>query len=158
MSRRNLIPINMSSGLDMRSASPDPTTGRYSQNLAERAAINFPGPKKPSSSKPKIKGIPSADKFKSLKLPLSLPSPESPKKKRGPQPRRPKKLFCPPGCIPENRLAGKTIKNNKKKRHKKTKKFKRRNRSKKIIRGGELIESSMLLGVLGGKRKYTKKI
>lgn len=156
MSRRNLIPINLSSGLDMRSASPDPTTGRYSQNLVERAAINFPGPKRPPSPKANIRSIPSADKFRSSKLPLSLP--QSPKKK-GPQPKRHKKVVCPPGCIPENRLAGKTIKNNKKKRHKKTKKkFMKRTKSKKNIRGGENIAASEIIGLIGGKRKYTKKI
>ncbi|MBU94969.1 MAG: hypothetical protein CL669_05190 [Balneola sp.] len=139
MSRRNLIPTDVSQGINMRSASPDPTTGRFSQTLADRAAQNFP-------KYSRTQKIPSSKKFDSqIKITrdssLSPPStlslqdnlPPSPKPKPKPQARRTRKknhsnLICPPGCVPESRLAGKINKKNKKNKKNKSKKKKRKTR------------------------------
>ena len=157
----------MSRGLDMRSASPDPTTGRFSQALANRAAQNFD--KFSSSQK-----IPSSSKFNRIDIQgdsnlsppatLSPPNtlalqqnlPVSPKRKPKPQARRTRKkkydtIICPPGCVPESRVAGKTKKYKKKKKKRKTKR-----RSKRRLRGGSsIIPSERLLGLYGGRR-YNK--
>ena len=148
MSRRNLIPTDASQGINMRSASPDPTTGRFSQTLADRAAQNFP-------KYSKTQKIPSSKKFDSeinitrdsslsppntLSPPITLslqdnlpPSPKlKPKPKlpaRIPARRTRKKNYgtvnCPPGCVPESRLAGKINKKNKSKKNKKKRKTRR---------------------------------
>mgnify|MGYP006231516879 FL=1 len=147
----------------MRSASPDPTTGRFSQALANRAAQNFT--KFSTSQK-----IPSSNKFNRIEiqgnLNLSPPAsvlppntltlqqnlPASPKPKPKPQARRTRKkryetVICPPGCVPESRIAGRTNKNKKKKKKRRTKRH-TRNR----IRGGtSIIPSEMLLGLYGGR-------
>ena len=167
MARRNLIPTDMSRGVDMRSASPDPTTGRFSQALANRAAQNFT-----RFSRPQI--IPSSSKFNRIEIqgnsnlspPATLSSPNtltlqqnlpaSPKPKPKPQARRTRKkryetVICPPGCVPESRIAGRTKKNKKKKKKRRTKRH-TRNR----IRGGtSIIPSERLLGLYGGRR-YNK--
>ena len=102
MARRNIIPTDMSRGIDMRSASPDPTTGRISQALANRAAQNF---SKFSTSQK----IPSSSKFNRIQiqansnlsppatlsppntLPLQQNLPTSPKPKPKPQARTTRK-------------------------------------------------------------------
>jgi hypothetical protein len=169
MARRNIISTDISQGLDMRSASPDPTTGRFSQALANRAAQNFnkfsSSQKIPSSSKFNridIQGdsnlSPPATLSPSNTLTLQQNLPASPKPKPKPQARRTRKkkyetVICPPGCVPESRVAGKTKKYKKKK---KKNKRKTKRHSKKRIRGGSsIIPSAMLLGLYGG-RKYNK--
>jgi hypothetical protein len=146
----------MSRGLNMRSASPDPTTGRFSQALANRAAQNFnkfsSSQKIPSSSKFNRQKIPSSSKFNRIDIqgdsnlspPATLSPPNtlalqqnlhtSPKPKPKPQARRTRKkkydtIICPPGCVPESRVAGMTKKYKKKKKKRKTKR-----RSKRRLR------------------------
>ncbi len=152
MARRNIIPTDMSRGIDMRSASPDPTTGRFSQALANRAAQNFTrfstSQKIPSSSKfnrIEIQGNSNLSHPATLSPPntltlqQNLPASPKPKPKPKPQTRRTRKkkydtIICPPGCVPESRVAGMTKKYKKKKKKRKTKR-----RSKRRIIGGSAV-------------------
>ena len=165
MARRNIIPTDMSRGIDMRSASPDPTTGRFSQALANRAAQNFTrfstSQKIPSSSKfnrIEIQGNSNLSPPATLSPPNTLTLqqnlPASPKPKQQTRRTRKKKydtIICPPGCVPESRVAGMTKKYKKKKKKRKTKRH-----SKRRLRGGSsIIPSDRLLGLYGGRR-YNK--
>ena len=168
MARRNLIPTDMSRGIDMRSASPDPTTGRFSQALANRAAQNFT-----RFSTPQI--IPSSSKFNRIEIQgnsnLSPPAtlsphntstlqqnlPASPKPKPKPQARRTRKkryetVICPPGCVPESRVAGRTKKNKNKKKKRRTQRH-TRNRTRG---GSSIIPESIILGLYDGGKRYKK--
>lgn len=144
----------------MRSASPDPTTGRFSQALANRAAQNFSkfstSKKTPIEIKEDSNLSPPATLSPPNTLALQQNLPVSPKRKPKPQARRTRKkkydtIICPPGCVPESRVAGKTKKYKKKKKKRKTKR-----RSKRRLRGGSsIIPSERLLGLYGGRR-YNK--
>ena len=178
MARRDIIPTDMSRGIDMRSASPDPTTGRISQALANRAAQNFSKFSSNNKTPIQIKQDSNLPPPTTLSPPSTLTLqqnlPPSPKPKPKPQAKRSRKKkyetpICPPGCVPESRQAGKT----KKKKKKRKTKRKTKRRLKRRIRGGASkltkdqdlnlfggsspLASNIILGFYGGKRKLRKE-